>query len=69
MCVLEAKIVLRVLYRKGGTPKKGGTLASPQFAKWATINFEARCWLANTTSLDAQHSSFEAGDVMCCDNF
>ena len=27
ICILEAEIVLGVLYRKGVTPKKGGTLA------------------------------------------
>ena len=32
-CILEAEIVLGVLYRKGGTPKKGGTLASPQLGQ------------------------------------
>ena len=30
---MEAEIVLGVLYREGGTPKKGGTLASPQIEK------------------------------------
>ena len=34
-CILEAEIVLGVLYRKGRTPKKGGTLASPQISKIA----------------------------------
>ena len=29
LCILEAEIVLGVLHRKGGTPKKGGTLGSP----------------------------------------
>ena len=28
ICILEAEIVLGVLYRKGVIPKKGGTLAS-----------------------------------------
>ena len=31
ICILEAEIFLGVLCRKGGTPKKGGTLASPQY--------------------------------------
>ena len=40
ICILEAEIVLAGLSREGGTPKKGGTLASPQQTKcFGAINF------------------------------